>query len=325
MIRTGYSFKVATGHLPEVIARIQEIGLPAAPIADRLSTFGFVKWQKLCAANNIKPVFGVELACVPELGTKKPAADYWTFLAKDSVTALHELIWFATRNPDREPALTYTQALSAQGVVKIAGERLQLDRLMASLRMPETTRDDFYFGLSPATPRGLYNAVKAAELPMVAMNCNTYTNAADREFYRVAIGWRAGGQSYPQHILSDAEWMETVKRTTNHDGAVADSALVLRNQILANCNATLEKATLLSPPRPMTLRAMCEAGAADLGVDLTDEVYAARLARELDMIATKQFEDYFYIVADMVQFAKTKMVVGPGRGSGSTIQQARSL
>lgn len=309
MIRTGYSFKVAVGHLPEVLARIKQINLPAAPIVDRMSTFGFVKWTKLCG-QDIKPVYGVEIACVPELGTKRPAADYWCFLAKDKVSALHDLIWLATRNPDREPALTYAQAMSAEGVIKITGERLLLDRLPSYVG-----RDDFYFGLSPATPRGLYNAAKTAGLPMVAMNCNTYTNQDDREFYRVAIGWRSSGQSYPQHILSDEEWMLAVSRFVPLEERV--QCLQQRNMLLDQCDATLQKATLLAPERPMTLRAMCEAGAADLGIDLTDPIYEARLARELDMIATKRFEDYFYIVADMVQFAKSQMVVGPGRGSSS--------
>ncbi len=311
MIRTGYSFKVATGHLPEVMARIKDIGLPAAPIADRMSTFGFVKWTKLCAANNIKPVYGVELACVPELGTQRPAPDYLTFLAIDNVKALHDLIWLASRNPDKEPALTYAQALSAQGVVKISGERLQVDRLPGA----HIPREGFYFGLNPATARGLYNAAKAAGLTMVAMNANNYTNATDREFYRVAMGWRGSGQSYPQHILSDEEWFQTLGRFVPAD--VRNDAMWVRNHILNQCNATLQKATLLTPQKPMTLREMCLAGAADLNCNLADPVYSARLDRELDMIATKQFEDYFYIVADLVQYAKQHMIVGPGRGSSS--------
>jgi DNA polymerase III alpha subunit len=309
MIRTGYSFKTAVGHLPEVLARIKDVGLPAAPIADRMSTFGFVKWTKLCG-EDIKPVYGVEIACVPELGTKRPAADYWCFLAKDDVSALHELVWLATRNPDKEPALTYAQAMSARGVVKITGERLLIDRLPSYVE-----RDDFYFGLSPATPRGLYNMAKAAGLPMVAMNCNTYTNPEDREFYRVTIGWRSSGQSYPQHILTNEEWLNATERfATLGDQS---EALENRDAILASCNATLKKATLLRPEHPKTLRQMCEEGAAELGCDLTDPVYSARLDRELDMIATKQFDDYFYIVADLVQYAKTVMLVGPGRGSSS--------
>ncbi len=60
---------------------------------------------------------------------------------------------------------------------------------------------------------------------------------------------------------------------------------------------------------------MCETGAAKLGCDLNDEVYNKRLSRELDLIAEKQFEDYFYILADMITWAKERMIVGPARGS----------
>ena len=64
-----------------------------------------------------------------------------------------------------------------------------------------------------------------------------------------------------------------------------------------------------------TLKNMCIEGAILRGIDLEDEVYAKRLKRELDLIDTKKFEDYFYVVADLVQYAKTKMFVGPARGS----------
>ena len=60
---------------------------------------------------------------------------------------------------------------------------------------------------------------------------------------------------------------------------------------------------------------MCQQGAIELGVNLEDEVYAARLKRELDLIEEKKFEDYFYVVADLIKYAKTKMFVGPARGS----------
>jgi DNA-directed DNA polymerase III PolC len=256
-------------------------------------------------------VYGVELACVPVLGVKKTPVDYWTFLAKENVAALHELIWTATRNPDKEPALTYTQALSAQGVIKISGERLLIDALPGA----HVPRDDFYFGLSPATSRGLYNAAKAAGLPMVAMNANNYTKPEDREFYRVAIGWRSGGQSYPQHILSDEEWSAALARFVGGNERV--HALHKRDEILMQCDAVLPKATMLIPEKPQTLRDMCLQGAEDLGCDLTRPGYAERLVRELNMIADKNFEDYFYIVADLVQYAKTQMVVGPGRGSSA--------
>jgi DNA-directed DNA polymerase III PolC len=48
---------------------------------------------------------------------------------------------------------------------------------------------------------------------------------------------------------------------------------------------------------------------------LKDPVYAARLDRELELIHDKGFEDYFYLVWDLVQYAKSEMLVGPARGS----------
>ena len=43
--------------------------------------------------------------------------------------------------------------------------------------------------------------------------------------------------------------------------------------------------------------------------------YQERLAYEIDMIKSKNFQDYFMIVSEMINEAKKTMIVGPGRGS----------
>jgi len=48
-----------------------------------------------------------------------------------------------------------------------------------------------------------------------------------------------------------------------------------------------------------------------------NEEYEQRLQYELSLIKMKNFESYFLIVADMVQFAKQHMLVGPSRGSAA--------
>ncbi len=47
----------------------------------------------------------------------------------------------------------------------------------------------------------------------------------------------------------------------------------------------------------------------------TEEPYKSRLKRELDLINEKDFEDYFFVVADLVSYCKKSMLVGPARGS----------
>jgi len=304
-IRTGYSFRTAVGHLPDIIERLKEIKWKAAPISDRTSAFGFNRWSKLCAKHELRPIYGVELAVVSSLGEKRPSPDYWTFFAKDSLRSIHELIALATANPGREPSLLYKQALAAQGVIKIAGERLQLERVKKKDK-------DLYVALSPSTPIGLYKQAKAAGFRFIASGDNVFPRQADLELYRVALGKRAGTQTYPQWIIDDDEWMEAVWFASERDKAAAIKA---RDNAIKQCRAELRKATLLKPERKKTLRQLCIEGAKKRSINLKDKVYAERLDRELKLIADKKFEDYFYILSDIVGWARDRMAVGPARGS----------
>jgi DNA polymerase III alpha subunit len=114
-VRSGYSFRTAVGHLDDVMDRVKELGWPAAPLSDRMSTFGFTRWTKACEKAGLKPVYGVEIPCVAELGEKKPTTDNWTFFARDSLRPLHDLVYRATNNPGKEATLLYTQALARKG------------------------------------------------------------------------------------------------------------------------------------------------------------------------------------------------------------------
>lgn len=318
MIRTGYSFNFAVGHVAEVVDRIKEIGWEAAPISDRCSTFGYVNWDKATSKAGLRPVFGVELAVVPKLsdspkkGQNRTSPDYWKFYATSEVRGINDLVHKATSNPGakQEPSLTYREALGASGVVKVAGERLILDEL------PDELPDDFYFGVSPATPIGLFRLARRRGLKPIACQDNLYPRASDKNLYRVTVFDRwtktSNAQTYPQHILSDEEWLAAV---SHHEDFDADEAILRRDLLLSTCQAKLKKATLLSPEKNMSLREACEVGAAKLGVDLTNHVYSERLDKELLLIAEKRFEDYFFIIADAVQWARQRMVVGPARGS----------
>jgi DNA polymerase III alpha subunit len=306
VIRTGYSFRTAVGHLPEVISRIKEIGWAHAPICDRYSTFGWAKWAKLCKVNDLHPVFGVEIAVTPSLGEKKPILDYWTFVAKDDIRAIHELIRVAGLNAGREPSLTYAQALEAEGVFKVTGPAVLLDRVPPE--MP-----DLFFGLSPAAPRGLVRRAMSEGHRPLALSNNFYPRAEDLELYRVILGARsASTQTYPMHVMSDDELRRALAGFSDW---WVEEGLENRDLVLAASTAGLKRAELLHFPVEKTLREQCEAGALKLGIDLSDPTYRERVERELRLIDEKNFADYFYIIADLMQYARRHMVVGPARGS----------
>lgn len=309
MIRSGFSFRTAVGYLPDVLSRIQEIGWSVAPICDRSSTFAFTKFTKLAQKANLKVVYGVELGVVPKLDERKPVVDYWRFLAIDSLRPLHDLIALATSNPGLEPSLTYAQALSAEGLIKIAGERVQ----QSSIPMSFVGLETFFISLSPATPKGLFLEAKKRGHRFIACSDNVFPRKEDQEFYRVTLGKRSNTQTYPQHILSDDEWHEATKYVAPKQDQ--DAAILNRDAAFASCHTMMKQATLLIPEKPKTLRQMCVEGAKKLKVNLKDKVYSERLNRELALIAEKKFEDYFYVIADMINWAKQRMIVGPARGS----------
>lgn len=308
-IRTGYSFKTAAGKIEDVLARLKELGWESAPITDRLSTFGFNRWNKACEKNKLRPIFGVELATVPRWGEKKPVYDFWTFLAVNDLEPLHKAIGRATEGHDREPSLTYEMALGLKGIVKIAGEHLQLELDGKEILKPQK---DLYVALSPSLPVALYKKLSNKGFQFIMTSDNYYPTVDDREYYRVLLGRSASTQTYPQHILSTDEWLDSVWFASEVD---KKSAMLNFRKVQKQCQAKMIKADLLVPEKKKSLRQMCIDGAKRTGTDLNNKVYKDRLDKELKLIAEKDFEDYFYIIADMVSWAKQRMIVGPARGS----------
>jgi hypothetical protein len=117
-------------------------------------------------------------------------------------------------------------------------------------------------------------------------------------FYRVSLGKRANSQSYPQHILDDEEWRDAVwwmmPRDEVTDFGLDVIALRKRAFIFRACTAKLEKATLLVPEKPKSLRELCVEGAERVGVDLNDVVYKERLDKELSLISEKKFRGLLF-------------------------------
>jgi len=302
-IRTGYSFRAATGTIDEVMSRLVEIGAVYAPISDRASTFGWARWTKAAKKHGLIPVYGVELAVVRDMEAKKPSTDYWTFFAIDDIAKVNELVLLATNQFYYEPRLSYEQAAAAKDVVKIIGSNSDLERVK--------DLKDAAVGLSPSCSVGYIRKAQELGLALAATSDNKFPRQGDEDFYALVCGRDAAIQTYPQWIMSTDEWRQSVKKF-NVD---CDEALRLSNYFMKGCVAELKKAEVLTPEKPETLLSMCERGARDLGIDLNDDVYAQRLNRELTLIKQKNFEDYFYIIADMMEWARTRMICGPARGS----------
>lgn len=309
-VRTGYSFRAAAGKIESVLDRLQELGYTHAPITDRASTFGFYRWQKACEARGMTPVFGVELAVTASINAKKPSADHWTFVARDSLEPINRLMTLATQQFRYKPLLRLDQALAAAGEVNVMTGHCPPIELWDLEELPEGVA----IGLMPSTPVAVVKRALERGWPFVASSDNRYPRAEDHGFYEVLTGRNAESQTYPQWLLSQREWFTSIE---HHQLAAGqrNNAISLADHWLKQCTAQLQKSSLPHIDAPLTLREMCATGSEKLGCDLSNEVYSQRLDKELKLIEEKGYEDYFYIVADICSWARERMLVGPARGS----------
>lgn len=301
-IRTEYSTNHTYGKLKNVFKRLMELEYEYMPISDRYSTFGFIEWASLCAVNNKKPLFGVEIGVSHNSAEKNPSISYFTFFALDSVKTINDLVALATSQPGA--LLTYEQANSQTGTITIADNRVNLDLCNSNT---------IWLALSPSTPIGLYNKAKELGFGFVWSSDNTFCNEQDRNAYRVLLGRNSDNSTYDQFIQSLAQWDKSMSWCDNQDRI---DAVYNRSILERRCSAALIYASLPKIEAPTSLADLCLEGAARLGVTL-DEIYMDRLGHELAVIKSKGFEDYFYIVADLMQWARQRMIVAPGRGSSA--------
>ena len=182
-------------------------------------------------------------------------------------------------------------------------------------RLVETAWDQFYY-----TPRIYPDQV---DQPFVVhlnprelekYDDNQYGVAEDKTVYELMAGARKHGSGYrymfdsrvdPSHILSDY-----IRGLTGEDKANMRA-------IAEQCIARIPSAEMVKRPSGVDIMTAAEEGALRKGVDLESPEYQERYEKEMDLIHSRNFVDYFMIVSDMCKFAKESMLVGPSRGSSA--------
>jgi DNA polymerase III alpha subunit len=296
-LRTEYSFKKCYGFLDD-LPKIASDSL-AIGIADNNNTFGHVKHHKNCRKNGIKPILGVRLmVCDRPIEKKKTFGPIYIFIAKnvEGLTEIYKLVRLAYSQFYYHPRLFQSDLVKVSPNVFVIANNFNI-----------SNRIDF-IALDQTTPKILANLTG---IPRVAICLNWYTNIDDKIVYQLHAGERGmESQTYPQHILSDEEWLYMWPNRINE--------LSLTHDIAALCeNYDLPRAPMVKYKGKITLRQLCEAGARTRGIDLKNGAYKDRFEREMKLILERKYADYFLIVAQMIKSAKNKMLVGPSRGSSA--------
>jgi DNA polymerase III alpha subunit len=294
-IRSGYSFRTAYGFLEDVMSRIDT---EYAPLTDRASAYGFNRWRKLCVKKGRKPVFGVEIAVTDSPNAKKMNLNHVTLIATNSLGPLNSAIELAFSKFRFEPVLTYNDLNAIDPSIKvILGRRIDPQML--------DNQREWYVAEGPSQIPAMKRMATEYGWKPIASSDNLYPSPEDRHAFLITLGRDSNTQTWAQHIMSDAELRMHA----------SPEAFANRDALAAMCTADMLTPKLVKPATDKTVEQWCLDAAIGLGVNLQDPVYWARFERELKVVKQLGFEDYFLIIADLVRFAKTKMFVGPARGS----------
>jgi DNA polymerase III subunit alpha len=351
-VHTEYSLVDSVVRVPELMAAVAAQGMPAVGLTDECNLFAMVKFYRAALAAGIKPIIGIDLwirdgerdpsrltlLCQNEIGylnlSRLVSRAYLDGERKD--TALVERAWLT---PDVLQGLI---ALSGAwegdvGRALLTGRPAMARRLL--LEWKALLGDRYFVELQrigrPTDPDYIAAAVALAaecDVPVVATNDVRFLEESDYEAHeaRVCIRERA--------LLADATrkrrfTREQFLRTPAQMAELfADLPEALANsvEIARRCSLPLKLGTSKLPVFPVpdgspaedyiriTAATGLAARLAFKGVGEVPEQYAARLARELDVICSMGFASYFLIVADFIRWARENGVpVGPGRGSGA--------
>ncbi len=316
-VKTDYSFLKAYGSPAQVMERAKEIGAESVGIADFGGTWGHLPFWKEAKKNGIKPIFGVQLPVVKALD-KDTRYDLVTILAKSDagLQHLYEAVSKATQQFYYRPRLTYDQVSDISGSTHIIANRLS----------PESYADfaalgTGYIGAAP-TP-GLLLSKAKAHMPRVALGLNpVYPAARFSEAYQLVVSIGSARQTVDVDI-HDTNWMlhrsEVVAKFLEQ-GVPSEQIerwIDTNYAIAAECCAEPRQATNVKPATIKTVEGWAREAAPARGIDLEVEPYKSRFEYELRLIREKQFEDYFLLIGDLIDWAKSRMFVGPARGSSA--------
>jgi DNA-directed DNA polymerase III PolC len=316
MFQTNFSFRRAAGSPDDVCARLAELGYTHAPIADYQNTFAFVKWTEAAKKNGLNPIYGIRLDVTEIIQAKKPALDTFVFYATDDIKPLNDLVRLAY-NQGRSlprigftPLIKYSDLKDFPSLVKISGYKARLDVM-------DATDENLFVGLQPACAKGFVNKAIASGFKFFALQDARYVLPEDLDFYQITCGYDSDLRTWNQSIQTDEDWMIDLSLQGHQDRAdIITASLINRNFEFEACTASLKKADLLHPTVDKSLEEMCRDGITQRHIEWT-QVYEDRLREELTVIHDKNFQDYFFVVADLMQWSKKNMLVGPGRGSSA--------
>ncbi len=354
---TEYSLLDGSNKISEYVERVKELGMNAAAITDHGVMYGVIDFYKACNASGIKPVIGCEIYVSPgsrfdkEQGVNDDRYYHLVLLAENNLgySNLMKIVsigftegYYYKPRVDMEVLEKYHKGLICLSAC-LAGEiprnivRGQNEEAeKAALRYKEIFGEGNFFlelqdhGIreQQLVDQTLIAMSRKLDIPLVCTNDCHYTMKEDAEPHDILLCLQTGkklsdtdrmryegGQYYVKSEEEMRELFSYMPEALENTGKIAERCHVeieFRKTKLPRYDVPEEFPDSLS-----YLKHLCEEGFKER-YPLGDEELFKRMEYEISVIETMGFVDYFLIVWDYINFAKSRGIpVGPGRGSAA--------
>jgi error-prone DNA polymerase len=335
-----FSFLDGAASLESLVAQAAALGMPALALTDHNTIAGLPKFHRWAATYGIKPISGAEMTL--DDGT------HLTVLAetKKGYENLCRLLTIAHDGRRRNPALPESELFRyAEGLIVLSGcrrGRIAQQILHHQAQAAEETArryreafpGSFYIELQgDEYPRGRWLNRQLADLaqylhiPLVASSDVHHLTPEQFPVYDVLTCIRTGIDIHTPSAdrpLNHMRWLhdaaEARRRFADYPAAVANTL-----QIADRCQVVLRLDQSLFPSYPLPagetsasayLRRLVWRGARERYRHL-DAALRERLEHELAIIEQLGYVDYFLVVWDIANYARSRRIRYAGRGSAA--------
>lgn len=355
-VHSEFSLLDGASRVKDLPVRAKELGMDAIAITDHGVMFGAIDFYKACKANDVKPIIGCEVYVAPRTRFDKEAGidnkyNHLILLAKNNngYKNLSKLVslsfldgYYYKPRVDKELLEKYHEDLICCSAC-LAGEVPQA-LLNNDLAKAEETAmwfknlfgEDYYLEVQANSlpeqimvNQKLVSLAKKLDIPLVATNDAHYLKKEDYYNHEVLLCVQTGKRMNDEDRMSFSTNDFYIKSPEEMEDYFSNLPEVLENtvKIAEKCNVEFEFGNTILPNYDVPeefethydyIKYLTDTGIKKrYGDNVTAEI-EERKEYELSVIKKMGYVDYFLIVWDYINWAKSQGIpVGPGRGSGA--------
>ena len=355
-VHTEYSLLDGSCKIRELVARAKELGMDSMAVTDHGVMYGVIDFYKAAREVGIKPILGCEVYVAPGSRFDRENVNgedryYHLVLLAENDQGYQNLMKIVSKGfvdgfyykprVDYELLETYHEGIIALSAC-LAGEvQRYLSRGMyeeagrAALRYQDTFgKGNFFLELQDhgldaqkQVNQGLLRLSRDLGIDLVATNDVHYTYAEDEKAHDILLCIQTGKKVADENRMryEGGQYFCKSEEEMRALFPYALEAIENTHKIAQRCNVEIEFGVLKLPRFEVPegfdswtyLNHLCMQGF-NRHYPEDDGTLRERLDYELDVIRTMGYVDYFLIVWDFINYARSKGIsVGPGRGSAA--------